>query len=660
MVLVITGQLVGSYDEEFRRLYANSTIPLVLSSDRFVQYPGDPMFLHSPNSSQLSLHQIHMNPRLMHSMRGAQEDRLNHPAMTRGLSVQDRLHQSHCPDMNLVRGHSYAGELQKLNSKTRPRMGTKDLGGPPERTGPNVRITGDPMLPNRFSQQYIKHRNLYGADQNLIPFNSETSLHRWKIDTYLNDSNTFLDKSCDPISPVISPYSSHTGLNEHQSQLIHSRSRDIQARLEEQRLKRLSLQEYNNPRQSQESLRSMYTTLERQRFMPPARGIDIRQSLVDLDPNTPEGSLEAANHKDGEEGNNLTAGNRSASYYDVQMGPDRKTRPIHDWHEPLSRTSSAADLNVKLNEPPFKLSHLPPSGLRTMESLIEIPEERECPNTHNNSTDSSLFIDGHEERDKHSNQRVNADKSSIPAEPQHQDAAKGSSTSKSAPRDLKAALPNETETVAVILNPPPSSEAKSGLTEKQQEEPTRQRRNSSRQKAHQTLPSDEKKIPKKEEKSLQRKTSLRSQNSSESNQTHRPDSQLISAAEKQTTDSVSRKKTSTGGPPEREKHKSPFLSHRLSVQRSSKRKPQPAVDERGSRNTLDDERLTAYQTRSEQAYHRYEYMLSTKNMHHSDRERKSSLSRRESVQPTYHTQGGADNKLGRFMQRVGNFIGKNK
>uniref|UniRef100_A0A8C9Z0V3 Scaffolding anchor of CK1 domain-containing protein n=1 Tax=Sander lucioperca TaxID=283035 RepID=A0A8C9Z0V3_SANLU len=34
MVLVITGQLVGSYDEEFRRLYARSSLPVVLSREK--------------------------------------------------------------------------------------------------------------------------------------------------------------------------------------------------------------------------------------------------------------------------------------------------------------------------------------------------------------------------------------------------------------------------------------------------------------------------------------------------------------------------------------------------------------------------------------------------------------------------------------------------
>ncbi|KAK1885691.1 Protein FAM83B [Dissostichus eleginoides] len=75
MVLVITGQLVGSYDEEFRRLYARSTVPAVLSKEKSsIQLLKEGVTLGSPNSSQLSLHQIHMRPKVMQGMRSAQMD----------------------------------------------------------------------------------------------------------------------------------------------------------------------------------------------------------------------------------------------------------------------------------------------------------------------------------------------------------------------------------------------------------------------------------------------------------------------------------------------------------------------------------------------------------------------------------------------------------
>uniref|UniRef100_A0A7N8WL30 Protein FAM83B-like n=1 Tax=Mastacembelus armatus TaxID=205130 RepID=A0A7N8WL30_9TELE len=67
MVLVVTGQLVCSYDEEFRRLYARSTVPKVLSMEMPpVQHLRDTVAMQSPKSSQLSLHQIHMTAGMKH------------------------------------------------------------------------------------------------------------------------------------------------------------------------------------------------------------------------------------------------------------------------------------------------------------------------------------------------------------------------------------------------------------------------------------------------------------------------------------------------------------------------------------------------------------------------------------------------------------------
>ncbi|KAK9540850.1 hypothetical protein VZT92_003273 [Zoarces viviparus] len=691
MALVITGQLVGSYDEEFRRLYARSAVPTILSRERLsVKYLRDTVALQSHKSSQLALHQLHMRPRVTHGMRSAQDDRFNNAGvMTRGLSVQERLHQSHCFDMgNLLRGHSYGGELQKLNSLTRLRMGTNDIGVPfaPEKTGPNPRGGGDLLLPNRLSQHHLRHQTRYGADQNLIPFNSETSLHRWKMDTYFNDSDVPLDASCDAITPITSPYSSHTGLNDHQSQLIHNRPRDIKSRMEEMRQKRLSLQDYTNLRQSQESLRSVY--LERPKYK---RGLDMRQSVAELEPN-PQNGLEPADHKDSEPNKEvdkreqtLTDGQRSASYYDVAMAPDRRTTQTYDWHEPLSRTTSAADFEVTLNDPSLKLSHLQPSGLqhpRAMEALTEIPEEK-GEGSRVNSSDSAAFRDGCEEicKDEKAVPKENSVKSSAPAESQLKGQAGGSlgstgkaanSSGSAAPRERKKSTSNEVQTVPKILNPSAGSqhslEAKSGHADKkkaQQQGPPLQRKSSLRMKVASMLSQDEKKAHRKDEKSLQRKASLRSQSSSGSSQARRADqSQAEQTTKKGQSPSASRSQSSLSGPSETERQKSPFP--RLSPQRSSKKKPSPAVEqEQGSGSAVDVEGATVYPTRKERkAYSRFEYLLNTESLpldkssaSPSERDGRSSLNRHDSVD---QTQSATDNKLGRFMQRVGNLIGKNK
>lgn len=636
MVLVITGQLVCSYDEEFRRLYARSTVPAVRSKERStVQNLRDPVMLQSPNSSHLSLHQVHMRSKGILGMRGAQDDRFNHAAMmTRGLSVQERLHQSHCPDLgNLVRGHSYGGELQKLNSLTRLRMGTKDLAGlvALEKAGSNPRGVGDLLLPNRLSQQQLRHRTRYGADQNLIPFNSESSLHRWKMDAYLKGSEMPLDASCEAISPVASPYSSHTGLNEHQSHMIHSRSRDIKSRMEEMRQKRLSLQDYTNLRQSQESLRYQ---MERPTFLSPVRGLDM--SVAELEPNPQtDRSLELANHKDTELNKGvLTDGHRSISYYDVKMGPDRKTTQSRNWNEPLLRTTSAGDLDTRLKDPQLKISHLQPSGFqlaRAMESLTEIPEEKESSNTRVNTLDAS--------------------NENLPAKPQHQGQATGEKNSASAAHEEgRHSVSNE---VQPVQNPSTGSqcspEGKSYPEKGQTQggEPTVPQKNSLKMKMYSLLTSDEKKASKKEDRSFQRKASSKPKNPPGPNQPLRADHSQGFSADR-TTKRSPPPLISASGPSETDKQKSPFP--RLSAQRSSKRKTNLSGEQdRGSRSTLDEEEATVYQT--QKVYSRFEYLLTTESV---------SKDRLDSGYPPCQTQSGSDKKLGKFMQRVGNLIGKNK
>ncbi|XP_071402439.1 protein FAM83B-like [Centroberyx affinis] len=722
MVLVITGQLVCSYDEEFRRLFARSAVPAALSREKASdQYLWDAVALHSPNSSQLSLYQIHIKSRLMHGLRSAQNDLFNNGAMlTRGLSVQERLHQSHRPDMGMVKGHSYAGELQRINSMTRLRTVTRDVGVPvaPGRTGSNLWGGEDSLRTGQTSQLYHKHRTRYGADQHLLPYSSETSLHRWKIDSYLNNNDAPLDSSSD----VISPCSSHLGLNENQPQLLVSRSRDIKSRFEEIRQKRPSLQECTDPRQSQESLRYMYSSLERSNMKSSLRALDTRQTMAELEPDTQYGSsLERDRHREflkpGEEPKEegpereqvltptvLTDGHRSVSHYDIKTVPDRQTTLTYDWREPLSRTTSAVDLDMKLKDPLFKVINLRSSGLnmqnsRTMESLREIPEEKEGQSKPVNSSGPAALKDRDEtmSKDGKTTSKVGSVKSNMSVGTQHQDLARGScdsiskdvnSSGSAAPKDGKKTTSNEAETVPKVnsmsLNTSVGSQhvAKS-CVEPQQEQPTLQRKNSIRSKVYSMLTSDEWKTSKKEEKSLQRKNSVRSQTPSESKQPVKADvsgaspvgkpSATEQTALKGQSASVSRPHSAIGGLPETERHKSLFPIDRFSPLRSSKRKI-AAEQDQGSRNTLDDEVVTVPQARREKAYSRFEYFLSTENiapnkparttsMYYSDKDinspRHLSAGATHSYS-TYQAQTATDNRLGRFMQRVGNLIGKNK
>ncbi|XP_028315630.1 protein FAM83B-like isoform X2 [Gouania willdenowi] len=674
MVLVVTGQLVCSYDEEFRRLYALSTVPVIPLRGR----PS--VMLQSPSSSQLSLNQIHMRSRLIHGMRGAQDDRFSNAAMlTRVLSMQDKLHRSHSPDTgNLVRGHSYGGELQKINSMTRLRMGTKDLGipFPPERNGFNTKGSDLPLT-NRLSQQHLRHQTRYGADHNLIPFNSETSLHRWKMDTYFNESDMLTNASSEALTPMASPYSSHTGLNEHQTPLIHNKSKDIKTRMEEMRLKRFSLNDYANLRQCQESYRSMYATLERPKLMPHLRNPDIKPNIEELDMNIQDGcSLEDFElKKDGDKRDlNITDGRRPPSPFNIKAGSDRKAIHAYNWYDTLSRTISATELDSKQNDATLKLPHLQSGNvgmphLRTMESLTELPEEKESSTSKVNSGDPVVKCG--QKQSQVSND--NSGKTGLPTESQSEVQTKGSHSSlhkvgNKLSLDRINSTSSEVEAIPKIVDvtqgSPYVTESKGSQTENdeiQKQEASVHWKHSGKKKVHTKLSIDEKKASKKEEKPLQRKSSLKWSNSSGS----KTDPSQTSAAAQ--TAKKGHSLNSPSGLSDTEKHKSPFA--RFSPQRLSKKKAATVVElDQGSSSTLDDEGATLYQAKREKAYSRYEYLLSTENirldksvrttsMYTSDKEKSASLNRQECGSP--NGQSSTDNKLGRFMQRVGNII-KNK
>lgn len=603
MVLVITGQLVSSYDEEFRRLYARSALPPLLTAKRSSEFLRDPGLLQSPKSSQLSLHQAHVRSRGAQAARKAQEDRFTGPPlMARGLSIQERLHHSHYSDMgNLVRGHSYGEDLSRLHSLSRLRMGPRELGTPavPEMT--NLRGVSEMLLPNRPSQQQLKHWTRYGADQNLIPFNSESSLHRWKMDAYLNGFDTLPD--CDAVSPLASPFSSRTGLNEVQAQLIHSRSRDIKSRMEEIRQKRLSLQEYSNFRQNQDLTG---------RFK-----LRADTSLVDLESADRQLELSSRGDMETQREGVLTDDRRATSYYDVKTVSDAKVG--YSWNEPLLRTTSAGNLDLKPKD--FQQRFPQPGGLgaqvtKPLKSLMEIPEEKEG-----------------------SNPLVNIEMD-LPAGPQQV----GPSLEAAGRAGLRPAS-NEG------LEPAEALEGHQEKGQTQYGEPGLQRKNSLRMKVYSLLSSDEKKQSRKEDKAFQRKTSSKPKHTSglqPMKADHSPVYSTDPSPKKAQSQGVSKTLNPSAGPSDLEKHRH---FQRLSTQRSSKKKTfPPAEPDAGARGAPENDEGVAYQR--QKVYSRFEYLLTTE-----------SLPKGSALDPRYTLYQGpnnSDKKLGKFMQRVGNLIGKNK
>lgn len=176
-------------------------------------------------------------------------------------------------------------------------------------------------------------------------------------------------------------------------------------------------------------------------------------------------------------------------------------------------------------------------------------------------------------------------------------------------------------------------------------------------KMYSLLASDEKKQSKKEDRAYQRKTSLKPKHSSGPSQPMRADHPPLSSGDhaprKSPSQAVSRMHHPNVGPSDMEKHK-PF--QRSSVQRSSKKKSVlSAEQDGGARSTLENEEAVLFQTHK--VYSRFEYLLTTENL---SKDRSSGLACQDPAYSLYPTHSTSDKKLGKFMQRVGNLIGKNK
>ncbi|XP_015251948.1 PREDICTED: uncharacterized protein LOC107098677 [Cyprinodon variegatus] len=646
MVLVVTGQLVSTFDEEFRRLYGRSRIPSAL--------PSGSLLSTYPKSSQLSLN-LYMKSRPTPKTRGGIHDRRNDAAvLNRGLSVQEMLHQSHLTDTgDLVRGQNYSGEPVKMNSMTRLRMGTRNLGVPVAQ-----RQNRDVHQLNRASQQHLRHQTRYGADQNLIPYSSETSLHKWKMDAYFTESNMPPDVYVQ--SPMISPHSSQTGLDEYQSQLIQSRSMDIRSRIEEMRHKRLSLQGHADLRQSKESLWSMCSTTDKPQYMRPFHG---KPRGVEMDPHTEisNGVNDSKLYIEADETEPMiTDAKRSLSHSNIKMGTELRSGQMQNRHNlPLDRAQSDAELGLKLSDSTLKISNLISGSFRhsrVMESLSEIPEEREASNSRDAGIESVLG-DNHDVRSTHERllQRDYNDKA------RERYGFIQNRIDSPPPREGNTSAHISTEGSC------PPVEPQRDPTKSQQKGSELQRMSPMRSPGNPHPTQNEKKVTRKE-RSLQR-TSLKPENTLDSSHVLQMDhSKTSSLGRPIKTDRSAEKSNSQNSLSGPEKTKYPFSKL---PQRSSKRKTMPSSDQdQGSRSTLDTEAVSASQVKKEKAYSRYEYLIGNENgsldrtgrlADSSDVKVKSlSLNRRGDGIRTHQTQGGVDNKLGRLMQRMGNLINKNK
>ncbi|XP_061083391.1 protein FAM83B [Conger conger] len=242
MVQVITGQLVQLYDEEFRTLFARSTVPTVLTATEgrangYVPAPGfkaqcgqaferadllrhtlDTVYLRAcgkggGQTNAAGDREEEPPDRSLHEPRPAYDPAANARVRPQHLPQPDTL--------GFLKRHSYAGERQEASFiPTNPKYGASNWNvsgegahrhGSPGRNELLSRGTGDPLRQTKLGQVYGRgngnlrqsfhgnDKHVLSAQQNLPSLERTTKsfLRTWRIESYLNSNEAPLGESTD-------------------------------------------------------------------------------------------------------------------------------------------------------------------------------------------------------------------------------------------------------------------------------------------------------------------------------------------------------------------------------------------------------------------------------------------------------------------------------
>ncbi|XP_006638919.2 protein FAM83B [Lepisosteus oculatus] len=258
MVQVITGQLVQSYDEEFRMLFARSTVPQVFAPETVLldsnngkwQNGTGPLASHVSHAGQ----QFERRDHLRHTLDtvymkacGRQYNSKNNlgdydsdvyhkrtptytPAIHTGFNVQNRIQQFQLPETkNYLKRHSYAGEKQE--STYLPQRATRylssnwnvaadsDMHTAPGRNEYLSGGIGDQYHQGRLTQPYNRTSNVrqsfHGTDKQVLSLQqnmptlertAKSFLRTWRIESYLNNSDFPAGESGDYLDHLTIPY----------------------------------------------------------------------------------------------------------------------------------------------------------------------------------------------------------------------------------------------------------------------------------------------------------------------------------------------------------------------------------------------------------------------------------------------------------------------
>ncbi|XP_067093023.1 protein FAM83B [Osmerus mordax] len=217
MVQVITGRLVGSYDEEFRTLYARSRVPAALCP------PGGSR--QAPAACQPFARRDVLRHTLDTVYRKACEGQLGvrdvcegepfeqrPPAMfVPGVGVQGRIQQLQTQDTDFLKRHSYAGERQERPYVPQnPRFGSSNwnvAGDAGYHPNGRIQFPNDQRQPeNQMFRGLNTRQSYHGNDKQIVSMKqnmpslentSRSFLRTWRIDSYLNNSDAPCGESSD-------------------------------------------------------------------------------------------------------------------------------------------------------------------------------------------------------------------------------------------------------------------------------------------------------------------------------------------------------------------------------------------------------------------------------------------------------------------------------
>lgn len=247
MVQVIKGHLVKLYDEEFRTLYARSTVPAQLC-------PPEGSFQHNGPQGRQVLPKLHSgqklerNDLLRHTLDNVfrktcdrklglmnleeklleEEPKGIRPLVENGIKGKQELHMVQCSEMmNLQKRHSYAGERQdscvpqNIRSRASHWNISRDTGTGPNNPNMDVYL----QVPHTYRGQNMcqsyndSDKPILSIQQNVptLENTSKSFMRNWRIESYLKNSDDPFQESTDYLDQI-------EQMDKHGS-FMHSRTR---------------------------------------------------------------------------------------------------------------------------------------------------------------------------------------------------------------------------------------------------------------------------------------------------------------------------------------------------------------------------------------------------------------------------------------------------